>query len=905
MFGRKAREHVEKARKRLSDSLLKLPRIKKGKSDPKEEDVVVVVQPQDATTRPASPMVMTALRVSVTARFESPVDKNFYHTCEVSPGFQDSDNVCDALLRRIDHCAHELITRPDPKASDPLSAEPRTKTARYHLIFRVDRKGLPWKERHFTSFQQKPMTLDAAHEVVLEVDRILSLFLHWHDPEFAWKLPSVVTEDPLKHTTANYEVGAPQTAQCIPTYRTQPGYSIDLILRTRSKGQNRSWGTTVDSQQATPLTLHLGEKLMSQVTAILHQAVRERRERFDQVHNHCDALEGTFGCRHFDEDAFDLVAKVRNNFGPDYPHFTIRIHTFQHLVGDGNAVAFMQNLKAQLGAARDASDQSMNATDDLVIRIHELRSKDWKVQQPLTVTVDSSILNCRKVTERILERVESRMTDVLRGHGTVASLTAHKRGHLVLETAVCHGEDTDFYDLKLFDSLHLKKRALQKRLRDRIQDDIAMVTKDTITLDNPGRGLNLKILAPADLAVEPLNANAEASQERMASSSQRILQKPPLLKIRRQSLEEAEEASKPESQMKLAHDHGYMADMVSKESNSLDMPTPSLADTASINLQDGIKTPQSARVASQNFDSTGLGIINFYDSHHGDMDTFQENADTPSKESIGTVIRRPQPAARTAANLLASYWEPAPSSSPGLEKSETTVFRDLREDPDIWGLHGDQKEAFSAKEDINPGLATEGSWLANKFPFSMVQGPSKTTPGESIRRPLSMTSGNSAPGKGKGKMALYKSDRNLNVARVEQPSAMAFNIVSDLEIDGDGGFKNAKIKSMSAQIGSRSKAKSLILGESNSSIRSFPRPAPAQAAPKHTPVQAEGLFHRRQVSTPTGGHRCLHGEWSIEMGLRNALMPALLQGDRSEQRVQSLPGWPSAWPRQFQRNLDR
>lgn len=897
MLGRKTRDHVDKARKRLSNAFLKLPHIRKNKQNPEQD-----IEPQASTTPPGSPMVMTALRVSVTARFESPIDKNFYESYEVSPGFEDSDQISDALLRRIDHCAHELITRPDPKASQPLNAEPRTKLARYHLIFRVDRKGLPWKERHFTSFQEQPMTPDAAHEVVLEADRIITLFLHWHDPDFEWKLPSVATEDPLQHKSVGHEVGIPQSIHCIPTYSGHPGYSIDLILRTHSKGHNRSWGATLDSKQATPLTLHLGENLMSQVKSILHQAVNEREERFDEVHEHCNALEGTFGCRHFDEGAFDLVAKIRNNYGPDYPHLAIRFQTFRRLVGEGHGVAFMQNLRMKLGAARDVSDNLIDSTDDLVIKIHELRSRDWKIAQPLTVTMDSSVLNCRKATERILERVESRMTDVLRGHGTVAALTAHKRGHLVLETTICLGDDNDFYDLKLFDSLHLKKRTLQKRLRDRIQEDIRMVMKDTISLDNPRTGPNLKIVAPADLPTEPLHADAKASQEQMVSPGRRLVENSPLFNPRHRSVEEGE-ASKPKSGANPTDDYGYMADVVSEKSDSLDIRTPSLTDTASINLQDGAKTPPSARAASPNFDSSPLDIMDFEDSHHDEIETTQEHAGTSSKASSGTVVRRAQPPGRTATKILASYWEPTSSHTSGVEKSGTTAVSDLRQDPNIWFPRTEHREAFSTKEGTSPDLTTEGSWFANKFP--MAQDPPKTTAGESMRRPLSMASGNSASGENKGKGVLYKSNQDLNSASMERPSAMGYWNTADIETKMDKASKDANVKSTSTQVDTPRKNQPLILDEPGNPIRFFPRRAPAQVAPEHTHAQAEGLFHRRRVSSPTGSHIGLHGEWSIETGLRNALVPLHLRGDQSEQRSQSHPGRPSAWPKQFQKNLER
>lgn len=879
MFGQKNREKATKARRRLFDALRKFPRINKKQPDSQN------AEPQNSTTPPGSPILMTGLRVSVTVRFESEIDKNFHLTHDASLDFEVTGRVCNALLRRIDHCARELITRPDPRASEPLRhGEPRTKLARYHLIFRIDREGLPWKERHFTSFQELPLSLEEAHEVVLEADRIVALFFCCHDPGFEWILPSVANEgDPLQHKSSSPEVGTPQAMYCIPTYDDLPGYSIDLALRTQNKGNNRSWTVKVDSQQPSPLNLQLGENLMSQVTTILRQTVKGRENRFAEIHQHCDSLEGTSGCRHFEEAAFDLVAKIRNNLGPDYPHFSTRIQTFRQLLTGGNGDAFVQDLESQLQAARDLSDELINATDDLVLKVNELRSKDWKVHQPLTITMDSSVLSARKTMERMLQRVETSMTDVLRGHGTVAVLTAHKRGHLILETTVCRGNDTNFYDLKRFEPLHLQKRILQQRLCDRIQEDIGMVLKDTLSLHILDRKPKINIIAPADPAVEPLNDNAKLSQEQMASSSRRLLKKSPLFNLRRGSLEEAE-AAKPDPQVNLAEDYGYMADMVSERSDSLDIPTPSLADTASINLQDGARTPQSTRAASQNFVSSGISIMNFDDFHHNATEAAQGHVD---KVSTGTVIRHPPTMAKTATNLLESYWEPASSDSSGLDWSGSSVVRDLRVNPDIWKDGPGTNRASGSRDEAISNFVPEGSWLGNQF--AMKQAATEKTMVQRTRTPLGAASGNLTPNEHK---TTKNFDKDVNVGE-KGPIDIAAKHVMVSKKGAYEGIEHAKFKSASTLAGSQTKStksQALILREVDSPLRFFPRKAATQLRPAHTLVHAQGIFHQRQLSFPAGGHLGLHGEWVIEMGLRNALVPPHLRRDRPDRRVQSWSG---------------
>lgn len=597
------------------------------------------------------------LHVSVTVRAEYPVDKNFHQEYETSPGFEVTDELCVGLVCRIQHCARELITRTDAKATEPLRyTAPHTKLARYRVIFRIDRRGAPWKEMHFTSFQEQTMTLQTAHEVVLETDRTVGLFLQSYDAGFSWDLPSFVHEDPLAHKRMPPVIGGPQDTQCIPSYIDTPGYSIDLSLHTQSPGcPGHDWSVKVDSRQDTPLTLDRGEDLMSEIVEILYEATKAREDDFSEMHEHCHALEGSHGCRHVQRGAFDLRAAVRNNFGPDYSHLTMRHQSFRTLINHSHADALVQILKQELETARDHCDRAINKTDELVLQVHEMRSNSWRVPRPLSVTLGPSNLHSRKTIERILERVVTGINDVLRGHGISAAVSIHKRGHLVLDRSVCSVDDIGPSDASLFNSIERRVHVLRCRLGERIQQDLAMVLRDTISLRMPLPLPDISVAIPDGIGLEPANGEAAAPVRRL---SKKLRQSD----LRRRSLEEEEEAANAVCQWSVHDDEfqqssPYSYSMASSGGSGVltasRISTPSLADTDSIHLHEGAETPDSVRHLSQNFDSTD------YDLDSTDMDTSQHELET---STIGTVIHHDEPTLPVDEMLLPDQWSRVPSS---------------------------------------------------------------------------------------------------------------------------------------------------------------------------------------------------------------------------------------------------
>lgn len=392
---------------------------------------------------PVVPVSQEGLSITTTIRFEAPFQEVMARAYQATDQLEITQELVDTLTRRIDHCTNEMITRSDANADRCLRhTEPRVKPARFHIMDEVHRDGKPIWDRYFTSYQHTALTRGGANDIVLEIDRLVGMFLETHDPGFEWRQPELECEQPLVHKTVAPEPNEPQSTHCVPLFQ-EPGYSIQIVFRTRTGGHNVLHTFKVDSHQCTPLTLDRGENLFSQLTAEVGSLVEEREDRFWTAHYTCDGFEGLRlqGCRHFEDNAFELILKVANNFGPEFGHLAKRHNRHSRLVVPDDVDEFLHDVQRRAEFLRRRFDQVTDDTQDLVISVHELRSYDWKVKSPMAVVIDSSSCRDRITTEKILQRIQTGMYQVLKGHGTTASITAHKRGHLVLDATICHGEN--------------------------------------------------------------------------------------------------------------------------------------------------------------------------------------------------------------------------------------------------------------------------------------------------------------------------------------------------------------------------------------------------------------------------------------------------------------------------------
>ncbi|KAI5466129.1 hypothetical protein BGZ63DRAFT_347800 [Mariannaea sp. PMI_226] len=596
------------------------------------------------------------LRIHVHIKFEAPLNKEYTREYEASPTLVATDRLCQGLLSRLQHCTTELISRHDCSALDPLRKPHRdAKPMRYRITYRVERDGVTLFEKCLRSFQEYAPTPDDASEVLSATDRIVGLFLVRHDSGFRWPTQSEPEPTSLDSEKVRPYTGRPQPTCCIPRSRyvptTQsfelvPGYTIELYLRSRCATrypENRNATIKIDSRQATPLTVLLGEELITRASNLIIDPIDSWKRKFDKRHRSCTGFEGSGGCTHVEDGAVDVMVKVRNNLGPDYNYFSHRIQTSKVLFSDPNGRdfdEFVNGVKGKLEKARDMSDKSIRSLDDLTLRVRELRGQNWSVHEPLTVRLDSSVTYCRQTVEAMMERLQSGISNVLESHeDALATLTVHKRGHLIFDGFLDGAGGDGSVPYEKFPSPEIERKALESKLKDRIRADITILCKDTCSLDCTDYLSNLKMRASGASAgprdntrpenmMRPENHTRSASQRSIADSigsgSVRSdldpAKKQPQRNPRELPLPPSTPVSLPPTNLQrvpsgveMAKKYGYMTDLIANEEEehqSEPPSTPSLVDTDSLSPRDSVLvTPQSSRAMSQSQSTEGLRVL--------------------------------------------------------------------------------------------------------------------------------------------------------------------------------------------------------------------------------------------------------------------------------------------------------
>lgn len=414
-----------------------------------------------------------------------------------SQDFVPSDGVCDGLLRRIEHCCEELITRRDSTALVPLKEGTRVaKHMKFEMIFDIFRKDTGKRtERTFRSYQNEPLTVAFAKEVTLASHRMIGLFLSHHDKEFKWLDGSLREDLNQAPETVIPTLDAPLSSSCIPrsrfiessqSFEFIAGYTIEVAFKSRSEQRPIFEKTLrINSRQNSPLNLILSENLLWQSFQPIYSALELKKQQFDAQHGGCELLEGTSACRHFDDEALHLVLSLKNNLGPAYGHLQREIQSKLSLFGDNDAndcQAFLDTIGSELGEARDEADSKINQMNDFELRILELKSPTWSTNDPFRFSLDPSASYSRRSIDAVLERVQSGIGDVLRGNNLAARVSAYKRGHLVL--------DKDFAAYQTPGKVQSdapipedEENDMVSQLRARIEADVGKVCKDTCSLD--------------------------------------------------------------------------------------------------------------------------------------------------------------------------------------------------------------------------------------------------------------------------------------------------------------------------------------------------------------------------------------------------------------------------------------
>ncbi|KAL8361681.1 hypothetical protein RB601_007488 [Gaeumannomyces tritici] len=446
------------------------------------------------------------LAVRVQVHFADPLVRDAHHPYTrdyaSSDALSPTKRLCKGLVRRIEHCSEELITRRDPTALLQRLPGQAPKELRYELVFTVLQPNEVFAHRTFQSYQREPLSQESASEILLATHRMVGLFLRQHDKGFRW------TNEPAgDHRYINrlissslLSIGEPLPLGCVPpshfledsqTFQFSPGYSIEFSFKSSSQLRKQNeWSRTlsIKSGQDAPLNLSLSENLLWAASEIVNTALGAKKRELDFEHNSCEWLEGPVQCKHFEESALEIEIRLENSLGPVYEHLNRRIFTklamFRDAEGE-DCFYFLRDVQAGLSRLRNKADEQISQTNDFELRVLELRGPGWRVERPAQFTLDSAVTYSQRSIEAILERVQSGIADLLRGEDAAVHLTAYKRGHLILDKALVARDDGRRPKTPAMPrDIEAEKKALVSRLESQIQQDLDRILKDTCSLDD-------------------------------------------------------------------------------------------------------------------------------------------------------------------------------------------------------------------------------------------------------------------------------------------------------------------------------------------------------------------------------------------------------------------------------------
>ncbi|KUI56538.1 hypothetical protein VP1G_03923 [Cytospora mali] len=445
------------------------------------------------------------LQVKVILRFLDPVVRSVYNrTYSSSPFLLATDRICRGLLRRIDHCSEELITRKDSAALSPTQCLRKgPKDLRFEMTFQVYRRGHSgiWAERSFKSYQKQPLTSDSAIDIIRSTHNIIGVFLKRHDDHFKWVDQPSQEYFPDKPATFKPSVTGPLNLACIPRSRfiesTQrweavPGYTLEFTIEGRDSLRRQpdfKRVLKVDSTQTAPLNLGLAEDLLWQAFRAVEEVLYSKKNAFDIEHASCEGFDGVpdLGCEHYVEKALKVELRSVNNLGPTYEHLyrniQSRLRLFKHPSGQ-DCDEFIGMVRACFKQLRDRMDQKLGMLNDFDLRITELIGHGWHVKNPARFIIDGKQTYTRRSIEALLDRIRTGVGDVLRGHDVAIRMIAYKRGHLILDKALISRNHQSSPDNIPSHTPEHEQRLFVALLTARIQEDIDMICKDTCNLED-------------------------------------------------------------------------------------------------------------------------------------------------------------------------------------------------------------------------------------------------------------------------------------------------------------------------------------------------------------------------------------------------------------------------------------
>ncbi|KAI1333425.1 hypothetical protein F5Y16DRAFT_13678 [Xylariaceae sp. FL0255] len=462
-----------------------------------------------------------SLCVRVTLNFCEPLNYSYSRDYEGSSSLQPTEALCEALLHRFDHCARELITRKDTAASDRTGSDGLAKPMRYAISVQILRNEFgveteTWASRDFRSFQRLPVGSEDAREIILTAHAMVGLFMRYHDEGFVWK-DGPVRDDPSQdQETFPYRPGRVQPLSSIPRsyflekkqdFESTPGYTITLSFTSRNHHRNPpDWHDTleVNSKQSSPLTLAAAESLFFEACYALDGVFRLERRNFEALHKHCTNSICN-NCRHTEGDGIEITLLVKNNLGPQFTSLerTTKASTNLFMQTNGKDCAeFVERVKEALVQVRSDADEKISGINDFDFRITELRGRGWALNEPLVFTLDSRYSLSQRNVVAILDRLQTGVADILRGNAMAVRMTAHKRGHFILDKTLVAREPFEKARSRKKPSPAKAQVHVLTRLRQRIERDLEMICKDTFAITDRDNGapttLNAPQLSPED-----------------------------------------------------------------------------------------------------------------------------------------------------------------------------------------------------------------------------------------------------------------------------------------------------------------------------------------------------------------------------------------------------------------------
>ncbi|KAI1756571.1 hypothetical protein F4782DRAFT_271787 [Xylaria castorea] len=469
-----------------------------------------------------SPRVRS-LGVRVTVKFDEPLNYAHSQDYDGSSSLQPTEELCEALIRRVDHCSKELITRRDSSALDRTGIDGLAKPLRYEIQLQVLRNEFgtgteAWASRTLRSYQKQPLSTEAAREVILSTHYMVGLFLRHHDEAFVWK-DGPVREDPVQEQrTFPYRPGRVQPLTSIPRsyfiekqqeFESIPGYTICFSFTSQNHHRTPpQWHETVEinSTQLSPLTLAGAENLFLDTCYAVDGVFKSQRKEFGALQDSCATHSGCQHCRPQDGDGIEMLVSVKNNVGPLFDNLERTTSTNINVFWEDHAtdcIEFVEKAKAAIVQACQETDESVSRTNDFEFYIIELRGRGWTMDEPMAFTLGPESCLCRRTVESLLDRLQTGVSDVLRSNAIAVRMTARKRGQFILHKTLVAREPIEKPGSKKKSNGKSKEYILD-RLKQRIEHDIEMVCKDTCTIVNR----EIETAKPDRVASAPPQGNA-------------------------------------------------------------------------------------------------------------------------------------------------------------------------------------------------------------------------------------------------------------------------------------------------------------------------------------------------------------------------------------------------------------